>query len=165
MQHWYALHTKPRNEHMVRDFLKGRGIETYLPVLKVVNRRRREAHEHPFFTRYLFAHVDFGEVPISSVNWAPGVTSVISFGGRPAKVEDQVIQWLKDRMAQVDSKDYYQGQPLRPGDRLRVTAGPFKDVEAIFDQRLSSEDRARVFVDMLGRLTACEIALDCLQRA
>ena len=150
---------------MVRDSLERRGIEIYLPVLKVTCKRYpRERRDKPFFPRYLFARMDLSNVPLSSVNWAPGVTRVVSFGGQPAVVQEEVIHWLKDRLARIDSKDYYGGRPLRAGDRLRVITGPLKDMEVIFERRLSSTDRARVLVDMLGRHTACQIDLHSLER-
>ena len=163
---WYALHTKPRKEQQVRLYLESRGIETYLPTLKVASKRHpRQTREEPFLARYLFAHLDLLTVPLSSVNWSPGVTRVVSFGGQPAVVQDEVIAWLKRRLAQAESQGFHKGLPLRPNDRLRVTAGPLRGLEAIFDRRLSSEDRARVFVDLLGRLTACEVPLEWLERA
>jgi len=162
---WYALHTKPRKEYQVRDLLESRGMETYLPVLKVTCKGHlRKRREKPFFARYLFARMDLTSVPLSSVNWAPGVTRVVSFGGQPAVVQDEILQWLKDRLARIDSRDYHQGLPLRRGDRLRVKTGPLKDMEVIFERPLSSEDRAQVLIEMLGRLTACQIDLHCLER-
>jgi transcriptional antiterminator RfaH len=162
---WYALHTKPRKEHAVQEFLLSRGIETYLPVLKEAGKNAaRNQRERPFFSCYLFARVNLNHVPLSSLNWAPGVNRVVSFGGQPAVVPDEVVDWLKCRLAQIDARDYYQGLPLQPGDRLRVVKGPLKDLEAIFDRRLSSGERARVFIEILGRLTICEVNLNHLQR-
>jgi transcriptional antiterminator RfaH len=158
---WYAVHTKPRKERQVRCYLESRGIEAYLPTLPVPSRRRpREAREEPFLARYLFAHLDLRSVPLSSINWSPGVNRVVSFGGEPAVVPDAVIAWLGRRLV----RGYDKGLPLRPNDRLRITAGPLKGLEAIFDRRLSSEDRARVFVEILGRLTSCEVPLAWLER-
>jgi len=164
-QRWYAVQTKPRNECLVRDMLQRRGLEAYLPVLQVTRKRAaRGRGEKPFFARYLFAQMDLAQVPLSSINWAPGVTRVVSFGGQPATVPETVIAWLRQRLGQISTEDYHQGLPLRPGDRLRVTDGPLRDMEAIFDQRLSSGDRARVFIEVLGRLTACQIDLSDLER-
>ncbi|MDI7275988.1 MAG: transcription termination/antitermination NusG family protein [Anaerolineae bacterium] len=161
---WYAIHTKPRKERHVQACLRSRGVETYLPVLPVPSRRRpREMREEPFFARYLFALLNLQIIPLSSINWSPGVTRVVSFGGQPAVVPDRVIQWLKERLAQ-EAIGHHKGLPLRPNDRLRVTGGPLKGLEAIFHRHLSSEDRAQVLVDFLGRLTACEIALEWLER-
>ena len=162
---WYAVQTKPCKEHTVQSQLSSRGIQTYLPLLPAASQRHRQDRpDKPFFARYLFARMDLTRVALSSVNWAPGVIRVVSFGGKPALVPDKIIQRLQDRLASVDGKAYLGGLPLRPGDRLRVTKGPLKDMEAIFDQRLSCEDRARVFIELLGRLTACQIDLHCLRR-
>jgi transcriptional antiterminator RfaH len=164
-QRWYAVQTKPRNEYLVRDMLERRAIVAYLPVLPVARKRAsRGRGDKPFFARYLFARMDLARVPLSSINWAPGVTHVVSFGGEPATVPEAVITWLRERLGQINAEDYHQGLPLRPGDRLRVTHGPLRDMEAIFDQRLSSGDRARVFIEVLGRLTACQIDLSDLER-
>lgn len=163
--HWYAVHTKPRMEHAVQDMLESRGIETYLPVLKDSRQRTSAARRgRAFFARYMFAWLNLANVPLSSINWSPGVTRVVSFGGQPAIVPDEVVDRLRERLAATDVSDYYQGLPLRPGDRMRVSKGPLRDMEAAFDQRLSSGDRARVLIQVLGRLTSCEMDLSCLER-
>jgi transcriptional antiterminator RfaH len=164
-KHWYAVHTKPHQEHTVQDVLVNRGIETYLPVLKPSRiRPPREAHPKPFFPSYLFACLDLTRVPMSSINWTPGVNRLVSFGGQPALVAAEVLHWLKHRLAQIDERDYHHGLPLQPGDRLRLVKGPLKDVEAIFEQRLSSPQRVRVLIEILGRLTPCQINLQDLER-
>ena len=166
MEHWYALHTKPRKEHQVHVYLAGRGIQTYLPMLTVASKRSpRRRREEPFFARYLFARVDLSQIPLSSLNWMPGMDRVVSFGGQPAPVPDAVIRWLDRRLGQMDGCVCLGGLPLQPNDRVRIVSGPLRGVEALFDRKLSSEDRARVLVDLLGRLTACEIDLACLERA
>ncbi len=164
MQNWYALHTKPRKEYFVRRLLESRGYETYMPVLRLARKgRRHEVREEPFFARYLFMRADFVTVPLSSINWMPGVVQVVSFGGQPAVVGDRVIEWLKARLASMTPDGYDSGMSLRPNERLRVTGGPLKGMEALFDRRLSAEGRARVFIEMLGRPVACQIELEYLQ--
>jgi transcriptional antiterminator RfaH len=163
--HWYAVHTKPHREQTVQHFLASRGIDTYLPTLTERSKASpRREHDRPFFSCYLFAHLDLTTVALSSVNWSPGVNRVVSFGGQPAIVPETVLQWLQQHLAHIDTRGYYHGLPLCPGDRLRVTKGPLKGMEAVFDQRLSSGDRARVFVEILGRLTACQMDLRDLER-
>lgn len=156
---WYAVHTKPHKEHAVALYLQSRGVETYLPVLAQNGSGRTNLAPRPFFSCYLFARLDLQSVSLSSVNWAPGVNRVVSFGGLPAVVPREVIDWIRDRLERVDPRDYHRGRLLVPGERLRVTRGPLKGLEAVFDQRLSSSARARVFVEILGRLTACQMNL------
>jgi transcriptional antiterminator RfaH len=163
--HWYVLYTRPHREHGVQQFLLSRGIETYLPTPTATRCKYSGGRQNSsFFSCYVFAHLDLSTMALSWVNSSPGVNRVVSFGGQPAVVPDQVLQYLQQRLARVDSRDYYRGLPLRPGDCLRVTKGPLQGMEAIFDQRLSSGDRARVLVEMLGRLTACQMDLWDLER-
>lgn len=165
MEHWYALHTKPRKERMVRDVLVSRGLEVLLPVLPPEKRAvRRRAAEPPFFPRYLFARVDLDVIPLSSLNWMQGMTGVVCFGGEPTVVAEEVIRWLRARMAQVAGDDYHGGLPLARDARLRVVSGPLKGMGAIFDRRLPGEERARVLVQLLGQLRSCEIPLSWLEQ-
>ncbi len=165
MQHWYAVHTKPRKEAHVREFLEGQGFEVYLPAVEVPSKRRpRQRRAQPFFARYLFVRLDPAVVPLSSVNWAQGVSSVVTFGGEPAIVQDEVVRWLQKRLANLDPGEFFHGPLPQPNERVRVMAGPLQGMEAIFDRRLSAEDRARVLIELLGRLTACEVPLEWLER-
>jgi len=164
MEHWYALHTKPRKEHVVRDALVNRGLEVLLPVLPAERRSRRSLAEKPFFPRYLFARLDLDVIPLSSINWMQGMTGVVSFGGEPTVVAEEVIRWLRQRVAQAAQGEYHNGLPLAPEARLRIVAGPLKGLEAIFDRRVPGEERARVLVQLLGQLRTCEIPLSWLEQ-
>ena len=164
MHHWYALHTKPRKEHQVHNHLVAQGIEAYLPVIVRPYSRGRATWEQPFFSRYLFGRLDLAQTPLSAVNWLPGMSRVVSFGGQPAVVPDPVIGWLRGHLAGMETVDYHTGLPLRRDDRVRVTEGPLRGLEGIFDQRLSGDERARILVELLGRLTACELPLEWVMR-
>ncbi len=148
---------------MVRELMANRGIAAYLPELPVRGKRDASRHGEPFFARYLFAHLDLARAPLSSVNWSPRVTSVVAFGGQPAVVPDAVSKWLRGRLPRTEGLEYYKGLSLRPNDRLRVTTGPLRGMEAVFERRLSGEERARALIEIMGRLTACEIAMEWLE--
>jgi len=44
-----------------------------------------------------------------------------------------------------------------PGERVRIVAGPFKGLEAIFEAPLPASQRVRVLLDFLGTLRRCEL--------
>ncbi len=160
MTHWYALHAKPHKERQVGKFLEAEGFEVYLPLLPASKRSRRKPL--PFFSCYLFAHLD-GKLSFSSVQWTPGLRRIVSFGGKPAVVPDDVISTIKQRLDWMHDS----GQttyPFQPGDRVAVRRGPLADLEAIFEERLSSRERARILVACLGRWTKCEVEVDDLRR-
>ncbi len=159
MERWYALQTKPRKERVVYELLLKRDIEAYLPLLMPSKPSARQPDGQPFFARYLFARLDLDTVPLSSVNWMQGMSGVVSFGGQPAVVDDEVIRWLKARLAQLGTRDYHRGLPLTPSSRMRIVEGPLKGMQAIFDRRVGADARARVLIQLLGRLTAAEVPL------
>lgn len=154
MERWYALYTKPRKERQVNTLLRGRGIQTYLPTVRRKVRRRDRPDRVVFFPCYLFARLDFEVVPLSSVAWMPGIRRIVSAGSQPAPVPDEIVELVRERLEEIEEIRYGN---LRQGDRVRITSGPLRDLEAIFDQPTSSADRVRILLDVMGRMTSVEI--------
>ena len=53
---------------------------------------------------------------------------------------------------------------FQKGDRVRITSGPLRDLDAVFDQSLSSVDRVRILLDVMGRMTPVEIDYTQIQK-
>lgn len=154
MEHWYALHTKPRKERQVDALLRGRGIETYLPTVRRKVQRRDRPARVIYFPCYLFASLDFDVIPLSSIAWMPGVRRIVGHGDRPVVVADEVVKLLRERLGGIEEVGY---RRLRQGDRVRIRSGPLRDLEAVFDQPLSPKERVRILLNVLGRMTPVEI--------
>jgi transcriptional antiterminator RfaH len=162
MKNWYALHTKPRKEHQVDEILHQRGIQTYLPMRREIKKRRLVATEEPLFPRYLFGCIDLPTVGISAIVYTPGLTSMVSFCGEPAVVEPGIIDYLMQREQTGSGPEVY-GR-FHAGERVLIKTGPCKDLEAIFDSRLSGLGRVRVLLKILGQQTPTEVDENCLER-
>lgn len=160
MQSWYALFTKPRREHQVGEILSEKGLETYVPTIRV--RQRRRIVEKPFFPRYMFVRLNFQEVGLSDVQWTPGLTSIVSFGGGPTPVPEAIIERLKAELERLNREGTF--SPFQPGDRVRIISGPMRDFEAVFDTHLSGSDRVRILVEFLRNVRRVEIDVDALVR-
>jgi len=160
MEYWYALYTKPHKEHQVSSFLESKGFQTYLPLIQVRERGREKSVL--FFSCYLFVRVGPSN-GFCTLRWTPGLRRVVSFGDQPALVEEHVISFIEQRLADMQESGCT-AYRFKPGDRVAITSGPLRDFEAIFDQNLSSQDRAKILVDFLGRWTRCEVEIDCLER-
>lgn len=160
MRHWYALYTKPHNEHHVSAFLESKGFETYLPTIRV--RKSGWSKPKPFFSCYLFARFDPADA-LPGVRWVPGLRRIVSFGDQPAVVPDGAISLIRRRLVEMGEL-VYKEHDFKPGDHVMMKAGPFRDFEAVFDESLSSGDRAKVLIDFLGRWTPCEVEIDCLEK-
>jgi len=150
---WLALFTKTYKEYQVRDLLKGRGTEVYLPEITVQKGDR--VKKKPFFPHYLFAHVDPSTGEITDVRWTPGLRYIVRTGNKPVPVPDRVVEEIQHRlgsMGVVRPEDRF-----KEGDRVRIAHGPFEGLEAVFDRRLSAEGRVRVFLQLINRLVVTEL--------
>ncbi|MGB5932630.1 MAG: transcription termination/antitermination NusG family protein [Anaerolineae bacterium] len=160
MKHWFALYTKSHKEQQVCSFLQSKGLETYLPTVKI--RKNGNYRVTPFFSCYLFVRAD----PLNglfSLRWTPGLRKVVSFGDQPAVVDDNAVSFLRQRLAEMQESGYEEYR-FKPGDRVVMTSGPLRDFEAVFERGLSSGQRARLLVDFLGRWTRCEVEIDRLKK-
>ncbi|HSJ57251.1 MAG TPA: transcription termination/antitermination NusG family protein [Anaerolineae bacterium] len=154
MKNWYALYTKPHKERQVEGLLQGRGIETYLPTVLRKVRRRDRPDRVIYFPCYMFARIDFDQVPASSVEWMPGMRRIVRFGPSPAVVPEELVEVVRERLGDVQQVSYGK---FKKGDRVRIESGPMRDLVAIFDQPMSSADRVRVLLEVMGRLTVVEL--------
>jgi transcriptional antiterminator RfaH len=161
MEHWYALYTKPKKEFQVQTLLEGQGIEVYLPTVLRKTRRRDRPDTKVYFPCYLFARLDFGVTPRSSIAWMPGIRRIVGTGDQPAIVADEIVDLVRRRLQGKEEVGYGN---LKQGDRVRITSGPLRDLDAVFDQPLSSAQRVRILLAVMGRMTPVEIDASEIQR-
>ena len=155
MMRWYVLQSKPQKESLLYDQLCLRNIEAYYPRLHVkpVNPRSRKIR--PYFPGYLFVHVDLESVGFSSLEWIPGERGLISYGGEPAIVPDTVINEIRRKIDQINLAGGVTLHTIKPGDPIEIKSGLFAGYRAIFDARLSGNDRVRVLLQMLQDRQVC----------
>jgi transcription antitermination factor NusG len=148
--HWYALRSKPRKEEVVWKLVRDRGIEVFYPRMRVnpVNPRSRKFQ--PYFPGYLFVRADIDEAGLSTFQWLPHTTGLVSFGGEPAPVPDNLIYAIKSRVDEIAKAGGEVFDALHKGDVVRINYGPFEGYEAIFDTRLAGTERVRVLLEFLS---------------
>lgn len=159
---WYLVHAKPRQEGTALVNLERQGYQCYLPQLRLEKIRRRKAEivTEPMFPRYLFVRLDTSG---SGQSWSPirstlGVSQLVNFGGRPAKVEDQLVDLLRSR-EQAHAVD-----PLfRNGEAVVITDGPFAGLEAIY-QTADAERRSMILLEILSKPVPMRIDAACLRK-
>ncbi|MEJ2711118.1 MAG: transcription termination/antitermination NusG family protein [Anaerolineales bacterium] len=147
---WYALRSKPRKEEVLWRQCRSRGYETFLPRIRInpVNPRARKLV--PYFPGYMFVYTDLQAVGRSEFQWMPHSMGLVSFGGEPASVPDNLIHSLSKRIEAINAAGGELFEDLKPGDVVRISDGPFRGYEAIFDQRISGSERVRVLLELLG---------------
>jgi transcription antitermination factor NusG len=164
--YWYALRSKPRKEDVVLRQVLSQGIEIYYPRLRVnpVNPRSRKLR--PYFPGYLFIQADLDELGLSVFRWMPHTLGLVSFGGEPAIVPENLIHAIRKRLDEINAAGGEVLDGLNPGDRIDIVDGPFKGYEAIFDARLPGRERVRVLLELLGnkRLVPLELRTGQIDR-
>ena len=158
---WYLVHTKPRQEQRARENLFNQGYECWLPQLRVekVRQRKLVVIDEPLFPRYLFIHLPPG------INWAPvrstlGVTTIVRFGGVPARVPSGVLQALREEESQRRESAVI--PQFTPGQAVRILAGPFAGVRAVFDMT-DGEARALVLIEILQKQARLPVPVAALR--
>ena len=157
---WYALRSKPRKEDVVWRQVLSRGFETYYPRLRVqpVNPRSRKIK--PYFPGYLFVHIDLEETGLSAFKWMPHTLGLVSFGGEPAVVPENLIFDIRKRIERINKEGGEVLEGLKPGDEVRVIDGPFRGYEAIFDYKLPGNVRVKILLELLGNQRRVPLEID-----
>jgi transcriptional antiterminator RfaH len=148
---WYCIQTRPAKERRTAAFLGTHfGLEVYFPRLrqrKTIRRVRREVVS-PLFPRYLFCRFDAG-IHLRAVRYTSEVTSVVSFGGRPAVVADSLVGELKSWAG--NEVDLIVADPdFRPGETVEVMEGPMQGLRAVILHARNDRERVTVLLSLLA---------------
>lgn len=152
---WYVVSTKPKQEDLVARVYDIAGIEYFFPKIRIPRdpSTPKDIVVKPLFPGYLFVHSCPDSEEWSRINYSPGVKHVVTFGGIPPRVPDEVISELYVRTSQLE-------QPAMPtfveGDTVRVLSGPFRGLTALFKGYVSDRGRVRILLDFLRRCVEVE---------
>lgn len=146
---WYLVHTKPRQEDIALANLERQGYACYLPQMRIerVRRRKAEVTTEPMFPRYLFIRLDSSD---QGKSWSPirstlGVSQLVHFGAKAAKVDDNLVDLLRQRERALPTEAMFHS-----GDSVVITDGPFAGIEAIY-QIADAERRAVILLEILTK--------------
>jgi transcription antitermination factor NusG len=149
-EHWYALRSKPQKEEIVWRQVRERGFEVFYPRMRVnpVNPRSRKFR--PYFPGYMFVKADIDSIGMSTFQWLPHTTGLVSFGGEAAPVPDNLVFAIMRRVKEISDAGGEVFDDLHKGDVVLIGYGPFEGYEAIFDARLPGTERVRVLLQFLS---------------
>jgi transcriptional antiterminator RfaH len=160
---WYLVHTKPRQEDIALANLQRQGYTCYLPQMRIerIRRRKAEVATEPMFPRYLFVRLDSSD---QGKSWSPirstlGVSQLVHFGARAAKVDDTLVDLLRQRERALPTEAMFQ-----TGDSVVIADGPFAGIEAIY-QTAEAERRAFILLEILAKPVSMQIDAGRLRKA
>lgn len=154
---WFCIRTQPKSEHIAAGHLRlMAGVEVYCPRLRFRRATRRGPvwFSEALFPGYLFARF----VPMASqkeIACTRAVSTIVRFGGAPARIPDAGIAELRAHMGEEDCKTL--DAVLREGDAVTITAGVFQGLATVVTQLLPARERVRVLVEFLGECREVEL--------
>jgi transcriptional antiterminator NusG len=168
-RHWYALHTYSGYEDNVcRNLLQrieSLGYEdkifnVLVPKEKKIKIKsgKREVIEEKIYPGYVLVEMIVSDDSWYVVRNTPNVTGFIGAGVIPTPLSQEEVENLMKRMG-VDEPKYK--FDIAPGDNVKITDGPFKDMDGRVSEVDEERGRIKVLVTMFGRETPVE--LDFLQ--
>jgi transcriptional antiterminator RfaH len=162
---WYAIHTKPRQEERATNNLIAWGVETFTPRLKEkrLNSFTGQPMQiiKPLFPSYIFARFD-ARTMLHKVWYTRGVHAVLSFGGRPVPVHDEIIEIIR---ARINEEGFVQiGEEPKVGDKIRINDGLLHDFEGIFEGKVKASKRVMVLLSTVNYQCRIEVESDLIEK-
>lgn len=127
---WFVLYTKSRNEKLVAEQLRKRGIEVYCPLLKTARRwsDRTKVVEEPLFKSYCFVKLE--EHERAQVFGVQGVVRYLFWLKKPAIVREEEIAAIKKMLNEVPHECIKVTQ-FQVGDVLKIDSGSFAEQSGV----------------------------------
>jgi transcription antitermination factor NusG len=159
---WHVLWTHSNCEQLVHDQLAAKGFELFLPTTGAWSRRggTRRVSPVPLFRGYLFLRHALDKASYLDVYKARGLVRIL--GERWDLLETVPDPEVAAIQALVRSGVPVMPYPyFREGQRVRITSGPFDDVEGVLVRTNARKGLLVVSVNLLQRSVA--VHLDCTQ--
>jgi transcriptional antiterminator RfaH len=149
---WYALHTKPKQEWRAAKNLAAWNIEIFMPRIASYKLPHRE---EILFPGYIFACLNIYEL-LRKVSFTRGVAHVVSFGGKPAVVCDDVIEAIRSHTNQYGIASI--SLSFKKGDAVIVRSGALESLVGIFERETPDRERVQILLTTLAYTARVEIA-------
>lgn len=147
---WYAIHTKPHQELRAIKNLTAGNIVTFFPHFC----SSKFPFVRPLFTGYVFIYCQLSAM-LDKIRFTKGVSCVVSFGGKSAVIQNEVIDLLQKG---VDKEGVCPVPSLHPGDTVKILSGPMQDLKGVFEHYLPDGERVRILLSALAYSAHVDIA-------
>ena len=142
VKNWYLIKTKPRQEKKAKQNLENQGYVAFCPITKINNKLVI------LFPSYLFVQLNEKTQKFSPICSTKGVSYFVKFGSNFAKVPTGVIKFIKTNQ-HITTEKLINLSKFKPGDKVQISDGSFKNYMAIF-KCYKSDERVILLMNLLG---------------
>ena len=171
---WYVLRVAANKEVQVKDALIqkvereglsdiiGR-IEVPIERIKRIRGNKQTVHKRKLYPGYVFVEMatdEDGRIPERVwfvIKETTGVGDFIGSGGKPSPMPLPDVEKMLAAAVRPEESPTLANLAFKPGDRVKVTEGPFENFEGAVDEINSQKGTVRVIVTIFGRATPIEI--------
>ena len=156
---WFLAQCKPNSHQVAARNLARQGFEVFLPLQETTQRLRGRfvTRTRPLFPGYLFVALDIRNGPWRAVNSTLGITRLVSLGGAPTPVPDDLVAQLRQRCA--PNGKLLPPPSFQPGDQVAFASGPFANFVTTIES-LAPDRRVWVLLDLMGQQTRVAVRED-----
>ena len=149
MRKWYLIKTKPRQEKTAISNLENQEYTTYCPIVTINNKHI------VLFPGYIFIHLDKKKEDWSPIRSTKGIVNFVRFGLNFAQIPDNVIEFIKANQL-FNKEKLINYNKFKPGDKVQISDGVFKNCIAIFES-FQSDERVILLMKILGQQQAINL--------
>ena len=155
---WYCVKTRPKQEAVATRLLRGEmGLEVFCPKIRFKRARSTGVAwvNEAMFPGYIFVRFVYPEL-YRRIAATSGVAKTLSFGGRPAMLNDSIITDLRRHVADEETIEIT--CDIKEGEEIKVIEGPFQGIRALVTRILPSRERVAILLNMLGQEREIEVS-------
>lgn len=163
---WYVVHTYSGYENKVKTNLEKRvdnmNMEDKIFTVLVPEEEeieykdgKKRVVKRKVFPGYVMVNMTMADDSWYVVRNTPGVTGFVGPGSKPIPLDDQEVETIFMRISG-------EGTPkvrvrFRPGQSLRVKAGPFQGMMGMVQDVMADRGKLRILISIFGRETPVEL--------
>jgi len=158
---WFCLRVAPKQEYVAITHLRiVHQVEIFCPRIRFqkATRMGRRWYSEALFPSYLFGRFDY-LTQHRAVQYCPGVSSIVHFGGKVIPVPKQAIEDLFAAIPEGAREIITILPEVRPGQEVQMVEGAFAGLKAVVSRIMPARQRVAVLLEFLGRLSETEVAM------
>jgi transcriptional antiterminator RfaH len=148
-ERWFVAQTLQHREKLAQLHLRLQGFRSFFPRFRKTIRHARKLQDvvAPVFRGYIFVTFDAERDRWRSINGTLGVARLLTADSQPVPVPAGVVEAL---IGALDASGLVLlGSDLKPGEAVRIIAGPFAGGLGVLE-RLDARGRVRVLLNIMG---------------
>lgn len=171
---WYVLRVASNKEDRVREALERKvkieQLEDWINRILVPTKKEKRlrggtarVYHRKLYPGYVFVEMrteDDGRIPEKVwfvVKETSGVGDFIGSGGKPSPMPAHDVEKMLAAAVADEETPTLANLNFKPGDKVKVTEGPFENFEGIVDEINTQKGTVRVIATIFGRETPIEI--------